>query len=62
MGTDDPYTTVTESTFVARFLLDPYTDTVETVAVRELVRTGDITDVGIRCDDPRPGLPRTAKK
>lgn len=124
MGTDDPYTTVTESAFVARFLLDPYTDTVDTVAnvdafvelpdgsewaltiftveevgrllargketgegasgsyfwvadqlivpepgvaamtaaIRELVRSGDITDVGIRCDDLRPGLPATAKE
>jgi hypothetical protein len=32
MGAADPYTTVTEPTFVARFLLDPYTDTVDTVA------------------------------
>lgn len=32
MGADDPYTTVTEGTFVARFLLDPGTDTVDTVA------------------------------
>jgi hypothetical protein len=114
MGASDPYTTITESTFVARFLLDPYTDTVESVAnvdafvdlpagvtwaltictvdeaarllarwketgevangayfwgadqlivpepglaamtaaIRELVRTGDITRAGIRCDDP----------
>src|SRR5690349_13945247 len=31
MGARDPYTTVTERTFVARFLLDPDTDTVDTV-------------------------------
>ncbi|MBG0569260.1 hypothetical protein I4J89_48475 [Actinoplanes sp. NEAU-A11] len=117
MGADDPYTTITEPTFAARFLLDPHTDTLETVtnvdtfvdlpdgstwalmiftvgevsrqlarrketgevangsyfwavdqlivpdpgiaamtaAIRELVRTGEITTVGIRCDDPRPG-------
>ncbi|MEV6602125.1 hypothetical protein AB0M36_35530 [Actinoplanes sp. NPDC051346] len=114
MGASDPYTTVMEPTFVARFLLDPYADTTQTVAnvdafvdlpdgstwaltifsvaevarllarwketgevangsyfwavdqlivpepgvaamttaIRELVRTGDITSVGIRCDDP----------
>ncbi|WP_229074500.1 hypothetical protein [Actinoplanes sp. DH11] len=114
IGAGDPYTTITESTFVARFLLDPHTDTVEstanvdafvdlsdgatwaltiftvdevarllarwketgevangsyfwaadqlivpepglaamTAAIRELVRSGDITTVGIRCDDP----------
>ncbi|WP_271190137.1 hypothetical protein [Dactylosporangium matsuzakiense] len=32
MGAGDPYTTVTERTFVARLLLDPRTDTVDTVA------------------------------
>jgi hypothetical protein len=32
MGTSSPYTTVAESTFVARFLLDPDSDTVDTVA------------------------------
>ena len=32
MGADDPYTTVIEPTFAARFLLDPYTDSVDTVA------------------------------
>ncbi|WP_341716610.1 hypothetical protein QQG74_21785 [Micromonospora sp. FIMYZ51] len=32
MGSGDPYTTITEPTFVARFLLDPATDTVDTVA------------------------------
>ncbi|MDG4829061.1 hypothetical protein O7627_07040 [Solwaraspora sp. WMMD1047] len=32
MGTGDPYTTITEPTFVARFLLDVDTDTVDTVA------------------------------
>ncbi|WP_127507034.1 hypothetical protein [Actinoplanes solisilvae] len=113
MANGDPYTTITEPTFVARFLLDPHADTVESVAnvdafvdlpdstwaltiftvdevtrllalwketgevangsyfwavdqlivpepgltamtaaVRELVRSGDITSVGIRCDDP----------
>jgi hypothetical protein len=114
MGAGDPYTTITEPTFVARFLLDPYTDTMESVAnvdafvalpdggtwaltiftveevarllarwketgevangsyfwavdqlivpepgiaamtaaIRELVRSGDITNVGIRCADP----------
>ena len=112
MGAGDPYTTITEPTFVARFLLPPDTDTVDTVAnvdtfvdlpdgstwaltiftvdevgrllarwketgevangsyfwaadqlivpepgvsavaaaIRELVRSGDITSVGIRCD------------
>ncbi|SDS72167.1 hypothetical protein SAMN04489716_1447 [Actinoplanes derwentensis] len=34
MDAGDPYTTITEPTFVARFLLDPYTDTVESVANR----------------------------
>jgi|GEM_PF-1586903 len=113
MGTGDPYTTVTEPTFVARFLIDPGTDTVHTVAsvdafvdlpdgstwsltivtvdevgrllarwrktgevangsyfwavdqlivpepgvpamtaaIRELVRSGDITSAGARCED-----------
>jgi hypothetical protein len=113
MGAVDPYTTITEPTFVARFLLHPDTDTVDTVAnvdtfvdlpdgstwaltiftvdevgrllarwketgevangsyfwavdqlivpepgvsamavaIRELVRSGDITSVGIRCED-----------
>ncbi|PTA43541.1 hypothetical protein [Micromonospora sp. RP3T] len=113
MHNDDPYTIVSESTFVARFLLDPDTDTVDTVAgvdafidlpdgstwaltiftidevgrlltrwketgelangsyfwavdqlivpepgvpamsaaIRELVRNGDITSAGIRCED-----------
>ena len=32
MGAGDPYTTVTEPTFVARFLLGPCTGTVDTVA------------------------------
>src|SRR4051812_18363560 len=32
MVAGDPYTTITEPTFVARFLLDPHTDTVATVA------------------------------
>jgi hypothetical protein len=32
MGASDPYTTITEPAFVVRFLLDPDTDTVETVA------------------------------
>ncbi|GAA3782813.1 hypothetical protein GCM10022225_83860 [Plantactinospora mayteni] len=32
MGTGDPYTTIAEPTFVARFLLDPDTDTVSAVA------------------------------
>ncbi|MGN9809944.1 hypothetical protein ACTMSW_11370 [Micromonospora sp. BQ11] len=32
MGNGDPYTTISEPTFVARFLLDPDTDTVDTVA------------------------------
>jgi hypothetical protein len=32
MGAGDPYATVTEPTFVARLLLDPCTDTVDTVA------------------------------
>ena len=32
MGSDGPYTIITEPTFVARFLLDPHVDTVETVA------------------------------
>ncbi|RSM55885.1 hypothetical protein DMB66_34855, partial [Actinoplanes sp. ATCC 53533] len=32
MDASDPYTTITESTFVARFLLDPDADTVDTVA------------------------------
>ncbi|MEH1098325.1 hypothetical protein [Micromonospora sp. CPCC 205561] len=32
MGTGGPYTTITEPTFVARFLLDPGTDTVDPVA------------------------------
>src|SRR4051812_17823747 len=31
-GVGDPYTTITEPTFVARFLIDPDTDTVESVA------------------------------
>ncbi|PWK40084.1 hypothetical protein BC793_12023 [Actinoplanes xinjiangensis] len=114
MGAGDPYTTITESTFVARFLLDPRTDTAASVAnvdafvdlpdgatwaltiftveevarllarwketgevangsyfwavdqlivpepgvaamtaaIRELVRSGDITSVGVRCDNP----------
>jgi hypothetical protein len=113
MSASDPYLTVTEPTFVARFLLDPQTDTVEavanvdafvdlpdgsewaltivtvgevvrllarwketgevangsyfwavdqvivpdpgvpamTTAIRELVRSGDITSAGIRCED-----------
>jgi hypothetical protein len=113
MVAGDPYTTITESTFVARFLLESHTDTMETVAnvdafvdlpdgatwaltiftvdevarllgrwketgevangsyfwavdqlivpepgvaamiaaIRELVRSGEITSVGIRCDD-----------
>ncbi len=32
MGTTDPYVIITEPTFVARFLLDPATDTAESVA------------------------------
>jgi hypothetical protein len=32
MSTGDPYITVTDPTFVARFLLDPHADTVKTVA------------------------------
>ncbi|MCP3785355.1 hypothetical protein NLX85_18500 [Micromonospora sp. A3M-1-15] len=32
MGTIDPYTTIAEPTFVARFLLNPSTDTEESVA------------------------------
>jgi hypothetical protein len=32
MGTGNPYTTIIEPTFVARFLLDSDTDTVDTVA------------------------------
>ncbi|WJK41089.1 hypothetical protein O7608_01105 [Solwaraspora sp. WMMA2056] len=113
MSTDDPFTTITESTFVARFMLDPGTDTVDgvasvdvfvdlpdgstwsltiftvdevgrllarwkktgelangsyfwavdqlivpepgmpamTAAIRELVRKGDITSAGARCED-----------
>lgn len=113
MGSGDPYTTITEPTFVARFLLDPDVETAETVAnvdafvdlldgstwaltictvdevghllarwretgevangsyfwaadqlivpepgvsamtaaIRELVRSGDITSAGIRCED-----------
>ncbi|MFV2088290.1 hypothetical protein [Micromonospora sp. LOL_021] len=31
MGTGDPYITITEPTFVARFLLDPGTDIVDAV-------------------------------
>ncbi|MFV2020541.1 hypothetical protein [Micromonospora sp. LOL_023] len=31
MGTGDPYTTITEPAFVARFLLDPDTDTAASV-------------------------------
>jgi hypothetical protein len=115
MAAGDPYTTIIEPTFEARFLLNPHTDTMETVAhvdvfvdlpdgttwaltiftvdevagllarwkdtgeaangsyfwvvdqlivpepgvaamtaaIRELVRTGEITSVGIPCDDPR---------
>jgi hypothetical protein len=114
MGAADPYVTITEPAFVARFLLDPDTDTEETVAnvdafvdlpdgsawaltiftvdevrrllakwketgevangsylwavdrlivpepgvsamtmaIRELVRSGEITSVGVRCEDP----------
>jgi hypothetical protein len=114
MGAPDPFVTVTEPTFVARFLLDPDTDTEEsmanvdafvdlpdgsswtltiftvdevrrllarwkqtgevangsyfwavdqlivpepgisamTMAIRELVRSGEITTVGIRCEKP----------
>ena len=117
MAAGDPYTTITEPTFVAKFLLDPATDTADTVAnvdafvdlpdgstwaltiftvdevgrllarwketgevanasyfwvvdqmivpepgvpamtaaIRELVRSGDITSVGIRCEDRDPG-------
>jgi hypothetical protein len=113
MGAADPYVTVTEATFVARFLLDSETDTEDSVAnvdafvdlpdgstwaltiftvdevrrllarwaetgdvtngsyfwavdqlivpepgvsamtraIRELVRSGDIADVGVRCED-----------
>ena len=113
MGPSDPYTTITEPTFVARFLLDPDVETPDTVAnvdafvdppdgstwaltictvdevrrllarwketgevangsyywaadqlivpepgvsamaaaIRELVRSGDITTAGIRCED-----------
>jgi hypothetical protein len=113
MGAADPYVTITEPTFVARFLLDSETDTEESVAnvdafvdlpdgsnwaltiftvdevrrllarwketgevangsyfwavdqlivpepgvsamtraIRELVRSGDIADVGVRCED-----------
>jgi hypothetical protein len=113
MGAGDPYTTITEPTFVARFLLDLDVETAETVAnvdafvdlpdgstwaltictvdevgrllarwketgevangsycwaadqlivpepgvsamttaIRELVRSGDITSAGIRCED-----------
>jgi len=32
LAADDPYTTITEPTFVARFLLDSGTDTLDTVA------------------------------
>ena len=32
MSAGDPYLTITEPTFVARFLIDPQTDTVEAVA------------------------------
>jgi hypothetical protein len=32
MGAGDPYTTITEPTFVARFLLDPDVETADTVA------------------------------
>src|SRR4051812_26941018 len=32
MSAEDPYTIITEPTFVARFLLDPHTDTINTVA------------------------------
>lgn len=32
VGAGNPYTTITEPTFVARFLLDPVTDTMATVA------------------------------
>ncbi len=114
MGTMDPYVTITKPTFVARFLLDPATDTEESVAnvgvfvdlpdgsswaltiftveevrrllarwkktgeaanggyfravdqlivpepgvsamttaIRELVRSGEIESVGVRCEDP----------
>lgn len=113
MGAAGPYVTITEPTFVARFLLEPETDTEESVAnvdafvelpdgsnwaltiftvdevrrllarwneagevangsyfwavgqlivpepgvpamiraIRELVRSGDIVDVGVRCED-----------
>ena len=113
MGPSDPYTTITEPTFVARFLLDPDVETADTVAnvdafvdlpdgttwaltvftvdevgrllarwnktgevangsycwaadqlivpepgvsalaaaIRELVRSGDITSAGTRCED-----------
>jgi hypothetical protein len=119
MGAQDPYTTVTEPTFAARFLLDDQ-DTVDTVAnvdvfvdladgstwsltiftvdeigrllarwkdtgevangsyfwtvdqlivpepglsamttaIRELVRGGDITRVGVRCEDRDQGASR----
>jgi hypothetical protein len=32
MGAGDPYTTITEPAFVARFLLDPDVETADTVA------------------------------
>ncbi|WP_430497774.1 hypothetical protein ACQRWP_23545 [Micromonospora trifolii] len=121
MGTGDQYTTITEPTFVARFLLDPGTHTVDTVAnvdvfvdlpdgstwaltifttdevgrllarwketgevangtyfwgvdqlivpkpgvpamtaaIRELVRNGDITSAGVRCEDQDRDSPAT---
>ncbi|MET7962670.1 hypothetical protein ABZ356_12650 [Micromonospora zamorensis] len=114
MGNTDPYVTITEPTFVARILLNPHTDTDEslanvdafvdlpdgsswaltiftvdevrrllaswkktgevangsyfwavdqlivpepgvsamTIAIRELVRSGEIESVGVRCGDP----------
>jgi hypothetical protein len=36
MGAVDPYTSITEPMFVARFLLDSGTDTADTVANVEL--------------------------
>ncbi|WP_433652061.1 hypothetical protein ACQP2C_06180 [Micromonospora zamorensis] len=114
MGNTDPYVTITEPTFVGRILLNPHTDTEEsltnvdafvdlpdgsswaltiftvdevrrllaswkttgevangsyfwavdqlivpepgvsamTIAIRELVRSGEIESVGVRCGDP----------
>ncbi|WP_433795624.1 hypothetical protein [Actinoplanes sp. CA-252034] len=58
MGADDPYTIITESTFVARFLLHPYTDTVDSVANVDAFVDPDGSawsgPISVLIDDPEP--------